>query len=68
MKNILTKLFTILLFILSLILFYLAITSYFFSMLVNLILLVIAIFVLLQGCDNIDKICGLGKYNQDNGK
>ena len=46
-------------------LFYAAITVAYNTIFFNLILIVFSIFVLLQGCERIDKANGLGKYAED---
>lgn len=68
MRNFLTKLLTLLLFILSAGCLYLAVTACFPNFFVNIVLFVIAIFVLLQACGNIDKENGYGKYARPEGR
>ncbi len=67
MKNFLNELISLFLILLSTSLFYLAITATYSSLVMNLLLFIIAIFILIKGCDKLDKALGIGKYqSQDN--
>lgn len=63
MKQFLNSLLTLGLFILAAMLFFVGVTYTFPSSLINIVLFIVAIFVLLQGCGNIDKQNGYGKYS-----
>ena len=62
MKEFLNSVLSMLLFIVAICLFYISATVTFTSSMVNIIVFVVAIFVLLQGCGNIDKTHKFGKY------
>lgn len=62
MKEFLNSVLSMLMFIVAICLFYVSATVTFTSSVVNIIIFVIAIFVLLQGCGNIDKTHKFGKY------
>ena len=62
MKELLNKVLSLVLFIVALVLFYVAVAATFTSSVVNIIVFVIAIFVLLQGCGNVDKTHHFGQY------
>ena len=62
MKDFLNSVLSMLMFIVAICLFYVSATVTFTSSVVNIIIFVIAIFVLLQGCGNIDKTHKFGKY------
>jgi len=62
MKDFLNSVLSMSLFIVAVCLFYVSATVTFTSSLMNIIIFVIAIFVLLQGCGNIDKAHKFGKY------
>jgi hypothetical protein len=49
-------------------LFYAALTVTYPSVFINLVLIIVSIFVLLQGCERIDKAYELGEYADDNKK
>lgn len=66
MKDFFTSLITLILFIVALGLFYAALTVTYPSVFINLVLIIISIFVLLQGCERIDKAYELGDYANDN--
>ena len=66
MKDFFTSLITLILFIVALGLFYAALTVSYPSVFINLVLIIISIFVLLQGCERIDKAYELGDYANDN--
>lgn len=71
MKDFFTSLITLILFIVALGLFYAALTVSYPSVFINLVLIIISIFVLLQGCERIDKVYELGDYannNEENNK
>lgn len=57
-----TKLITLIYFIMAMGFFYAAITVTYPTIFINLILICISIFVLLQGCARVDKAHGLGDY------
>lgn len=63
MKDFMTGLITLLFFIVAIGLFYAAITVTYPSTLINIILIVVSIFVLLQGCERMDKAYDLGEYS-----
>jgi hypothetical protein len=65
MKHFFENLFVLVLFLLSTSLFFFALTSVFFSPLINILMFIVAIFFLLQGCSKLDKALGLGDYNHD---
>ena len=65
MKDFFNDLFTLLFFVVALTLFYAAITVAYNTIFFNLILIVFSIFVLLQGCERVDRANGLGKYAED---
>ena len=65
MKDFFNDLFTLLFFVVAVSLFYAAITVAYNTIFFNLILIVFSIFVLLQGCERIDRANGLGKYAED---
>jgi hypothetical protein len=66
MKHFFDDLISLILILISISLFYLAITATYSSLLVNLFLFIIAIFVLMKGCDKLDESLGLGKYSNQN--
>jgi hypothetical protein len=68
MKDFFTSLITLILFVVALGLFYAALTVTYPSVFINLVLIIISIFVLLQGCERIDKAYELGEYADDNKK
>ena len=65
MKDFFNDLLTLLFFVVAVSLFYAAITVAYDTIFFNLILIVFSIFVLLQGCERIDRANGLGKYAED---
>ena len=65
MKDFFNNLFTLLFFVVAITLFYAAITVAYDTIFFNLILIVFSIFVLLQGCERVDRANGLGKYAED---
>lgn len=65
MKNFITSLITLIFFIMAVGLFYAAITVTYPSVFINLVLVIISIFVLLQGCERIDKAYELGEYAEE---
>ena len=65
MKDFFNDLFIFLFFVVAVSLFYAAITVAYNTIFFNLILIVFSIFVLLQGCERIDRANGLGKYAED---
>ena len=65
MKDFFYNLFTLLFFVVAITLFYAAITVAYDTIFFNLILIVFSIFVLLQGCERVDRANGLGKYAED---
>ena len=66
MKQLFNKFTTLLLFLLATTFAYFGITVLFNSFLINLCLIIIAIFILIQACANVDKNYHLGKYSDDN--
>ena len=67
MKNFFNELISLFLILLSTSLFYLAITATYSSLVMNLLLFIIAIFILIKGCDKLDEALGIGEYqSQDN--
>lgn len=56
---------TLILFLIATAILYLSFVLTLPSVLLNILLFIIAIFVLLQGCDGLDKLLGLGKYNSN---
>lgn len=65
MRDFFNDLLTLLFFVVAITLFYAAITVAYKTIFFNLILIVFSIFVLLQGCERIDRANGLGKYAED---
>ena len=65
MKDFITSLITLIFFIMAVGLFYAAITVTYPSVFINLVLVIISIFVLLQGCERLDKAYELGEYAED---
>lgn len=63
MKTFFYKLVTLLLFILSVGCFYAAVTVTYPIAFINIVLVLISIFVLIQACSRVDKAHGLGKYS-----
>lgn len=66
MQDLLFKLITLLFFIVATGLFYAAVTIAYNSVFVNLVLIIVSIFVLLQGCSRVDRSLGLGEYAKTN--
>lgn len=66
MQDLLFKLITLLFFIVAIGLFYAAVTVAYYSTFVNLVLIIVSIFVLLQGCSRVDRSLGLGKFAKTN--
>lgn len=62
MKDFFTDLITLLFFIVAIGIFYAAVTVIYSSVFINLVLVITSIFVLLQGCDRLDKAYHLGDY------
>lgn len=65
MKDFITSLITLIFFITAIGLFYAAVTVVYPSVFINLVLVIISIFVLLQGCDRLDKAYELGEYAEE---
>lgn len=65
MKNLFNSLKTLCLMIISVILFFMSITAFTPSLLLNLLLLVVSIIILLVACDNFDKCNHLGNYSKN---
>lgn len=63
MKTFFYKLVTLLLFILSVGCFYAAVTVTYPIAFINIVLVLVSIFVLIQACSRVDKAHGLGKYS-----
>lgn len=68
MKEFFTDLITLLFFIVALGLFWAAVTVAYSTVFINLVLVIISIFVLLQGCERLDKAYHLGEYNDEEEK
>jgi hypothetical protein len=65
MREFFSKIFTLIIFIAAMALFYAALTVNYSNAFFNLILIIISIFVLLIGCGRVDKAMGLGKYAEE---
>ena len=65
MKDFFYKTFTLMLFILSVGLFYTALCASYSTVFINLVLIIMSIFVLLQACGRVDKALHLGKYQNN---
>lgn len=68
MREFFYNLITLIFFMVAITLFYAAVTVAYNTVFFNLILIVFSIFVLLQGCERVDKANGLGKYAEQNAK
>lgn len=66
MREFFYNLITLIFFVVAITLFYAAVTVAYNTVFFNLILIVFSIFVLLQGCERVDKANGLGKYAEQN--
>lgn len=66
MKEFFTDLITLLFFAVALGLFCIAVTVVYPTVFINLVLIIISIFVLLQGCERLDKAYNLGPYKEEN--
>ena len=66
MREFFTDLITLLFFAVALGLFWAAVTVAYPTVFINLVLVIISIFVLLQGCERLDKAYELGEYADDN--
>ena len=64
MKEFFTGLITLLFFAVALGLFCVAVTVVYPTVFINLVLVIISIFVLLQGCERLDKAYNLGPYKE----
>ena len=64
MKEFFTGLITLLFFAVALGLFCVAVTVAYPTVFINLVLVIISIFVLLQGCERLDKAYNLGPYKE----
>ena len=64
MREFFTGLITLLFFAVALGLFCVAITVAYPTVFINLVLVIISIFVLLQGCERLDKAYNLGPYKE----
>lgn len=64
MKEFFTDLITLLFFAVALGLFWTAVTVVYPTVFINLVLVIISIFVLLQGCERLDKAYNLGPYQE----
>lgn len=62
MREFLQKVLSMILFVVSIVLFHIAATTTFTMSVMNVIIFVVAIFVLLQACGNVDKTHKFGKY------
>ena len=65
MKDFFTDLITLLFFLVAVGLFYAAVTVTYPTVFINLVLVIISIFVLLQGCERLDKAYELGEYSDE---
>ena len=65
MRDFFNDLLTLLFFVVAITLFYAAITVAYNTIFFNLILIVFSIFVLLQGCERLDKAYNLGPYKEE---
>ena len=65
MREFFTDLITLLFFAVALGLFWAAVTVVYPTVFINLVLVIISIFVLLQGCERLDKAYELGEYADD---
>ena len=68
MKEFFTDLITLLFFAVALGLFCIAVTVVYPTVFINLVLIIISIFVLLQGCERLDKAYNLGPYKEEEEK
>lgn len=68
MQDFFYNLITLIFFVIALALFYAALSVVYSSVFINLVLISFSIFVLLQGCERIDKKQGLGKYANNKNK
>lgn len=64
MREFFTDLITLLFFAVALGLFWAAVTVAYPTVFINLVLVIISIFVLLQGCERLDKAYNLGPYQE----
>ena len=64
MREFFTGLITLLFFAVALGLFWIAVTVVYPTVFINLVLVIISIFVLLQGCERLDKAYNLGPYKE----
>ena len=64
MREFFTGLITLLFFAVALGLFCVAVTVAYPTVFINLVLVIISIFVLLQGCERLDKAYNLGPYKE----
>jgi uncharacterized membrane protein YfhO len=65
MREFFTDLITLLFFAVALGLFWAAVTVVYPTVFINLVLVIISIFVLLQGCERLDKAYNLGPYKKE---
>lgn len=65
MKEFFADLITLLFFAVALGLFCVAVTVEYPTVFINLVLVIISIFVLLQGCERLDKAYNLGPYKEE---
>lgn len=65
MREFFTDLITLLFFAVALGLFWAAVTVAYPTVFINLVLVIISIFVLLQGCERLDKAYNLGPYKKE---
>lgn len=66
MKKILRETFIFLLFVASIVCFYISLTAFFASMLLNIICFFTAVFLLIQASGMVDKLKGFGPQATDN--
>ena len=65
MKNFAYKLITLFVFLAAIGCFYAAIAVTYPTAMINIILVVVSLFILVQGAARVDKTHGLGKYSKD---
>ena len=66
MKNFFDELSVLSTFLIAIFLFYLSFTITNVSLLVNIFIFIIAIFVLIKSCDKLDKELSIGEYKDNN--
>lgn len=66
MKNFFDELSVLTTFLFAILLFYLSFNITIYSPIVNVFIFIIAIFVLIKGCDKLDKELSIGEYKDKN--